>query len=94
MSKHEYSPEVEANLRGLRAMGNADIDLSDMPEVTDWSKAKRELWHRIERDDLIVMLEPKVMAWFRERGQDGEDVNDTVNRVLREQVIDGDQRAA
>lgn len=94
MNKGNHSPEVEANLRDLRAMGDADINLNDMPEVTDWSKAKRGLWHRIKRDDLIVMLEPKVMAWFRGQGREGEDLNETVNRVMREQVIDGNRHAA
>lgn len=78
---------IEANLAELRARPKAPIDLEEMPEATDWSKARRGMWHRIYRDDLIVMLEPKVMAWFTAQGRDGEDVNDTVNRVMREQVI-------
>lgn len=94
MSEREHSAEVEANLRDLRALDDADIDLSDMPEETDWRKARRGMWHRINRQELIVMLEPKVMAWFRDHGRDGEDVNDTVNRVLREQVIERNRRAA
>lgn len=94
MSRVERSPEVEANLRELRAMGDVGIDVSEMPEATDWSKAKRGLWHRVKRDDLIVMLEPKVMAWFRTHRREGEELNDTVNRVLREHVAADDRHAA
>ncbi len=86
MSESNYSPEVEASLRELRAKSDADIDLSEMPEVTDWRKARRGLWHRIYRQDLIVVLEPKVMAWFLAQASEDEDVNDTVNRILRKQL--------
>jgi hypothetical protein len=84
-------PDIAAEMAALEGR---PIDMSEMPEATDWSKARRGLSHRIYRDDLIVMLEPKVMAWFLQHGRDGEDVNDTVNRVMREQVIDGDRDAA
>lgn len=78
----------------MAALENRPIDLSEMPEATDWAKARRGMWHRIHRDDLIVMLEPKVMAWFLEHGRADEDVNETVNRVMREQVIDINRQAA
>jgi hypothetical protein len=78
----------------MAALERRPIDLSEMPEATDWSKARRGLWHRIYRDDLIVMLEPKVMAWFAAQGREGEDVNDLVNRVMREQVIEKNRDAA
>lgn len=78
----------------MAALERRPIDLSEMPEATDWSKARRGLWHRIYRDDLIVMLEPKVMAWFTAQGREGEDVNDMVNRVMREQVIEKNRDAA
>ena len=78
----------------MAALERRPIDLSEMPEATDWSKARRGLWHRIYRDDLIVMLEPKVMAWFTAQGREDEDVNDLVNRVMREQVIEKNRDAA
>jgi len=87
MSSTSYSPDVEAQLKKLRAMGDNDVDLSEMPEEIDWRRARQGMWHRIKRDDLIVMLEPKVMAWFTGQAHEGEDVNDTVNRVMRERVI-------
>lgn len=84
-------PHIAAEMAALEGR---PIDLSDMPEATDWSKARRGLWHRIYRDDLIVMLEPKLMAWFRDQSREEEDINETVNRVLREQVIEKNRRAA
>lgn len=77
----------------MAALQGRQIDLSEMPEATDWRNAKRGLWHRVYRDDLIVMLEPKVMAWFSAQGHEGEDVNDTVNRVMRESVMAGGPKA-
>ena len=35
------SAEQEANLQRLAMLSGHDIDLSDMPEVTDWSGATR-----------------------------------------------------
>lgn len=39
-------PKLREELRRLATRDDADIDLSDIPEVTDWSHAVRGLFHR------------------------------------------------
>ena len=40
-SDGSLTPELESELKDLAAMSDDDIDLSDIPEVTDWSGAVR-----------------------------------------------------
>ncbi len=49
-------------------MAEEDIDTSDIPEVTDWSGAKRGLFYRPVKQQLTLRLDADVIAWFRSNG--------------------------
>jgi len=40
------TPELQAELDALSAMPDSEIDTSDLPPVTDWSKAVRGPFYR------------------------------------------------
>ncbi len=44
--KPKMTPEIMAELEALAAMPDDTIDLSDMPEVTDWSGWTRGKFYR------------------------------------------------
>ena len=66
-------------------MDDDDIDTSDIPEVTDFSNFRRVDWSK-GPPPRAVAIDGDLAAWFNEHRRDGEKVNDTVNRVLREYV--------
>ena len=64
-------------------MAEEDIDTSDIPEVTDWSGAKRGLFYRPVKQQLTLRLDADVIAWFR---NNGTGYQSRINSALREHV--------
>ncbi len=44
----ELTPQQKVEIDALKAMPDDEIDTSDIPEVTDWSNAKRGMFHRLK----------------------------------------------
>jgi uncharacterized protein (DUF4415 family) len=70
-------------LEALAAMAEEDIDTSDIPEVTDWSGAKRGLFYRPVKQQLTLRLDADVIDWFRRQGTGYQS---RMNAALREYV--------
>jgi uncharacterized protein (DUF4415 family) len=77
------SPEIEAELELLEQRKGAAIDLSDMPEVTDWSGAVQGKFYRPIKQPFSIRLDLDVVAWFKASG-DGYQTR--INAALREYV--------
>ncbi len=82
----ELTPAQQADINALARLPDADIDLDEMPEVGDWSDARRGLFYRPIKKQLTLRLDADVIAWFRARATDGEKYQTTINRVLRDYV--------
>jgi uncharacterized protein (DUF4415 family) len=84
--KKTFEREIPAHLREeverLAAMSDRDIDLSDIPEVTDWSRAERGKFHRPIKQQLTLRLDADVVEWFKERVQ-GRGYQTRINEALR-----------
>ena len=83
---HELTPEQQEDLEAVTAPRDEDIDLSEMPEVTDWTGAKRGMFYRPVKQALSLRLDADVVAWFKEHASGDEKYQTTINRVLREYV--------
>lgn len=88
--KLELTPEMLAQLDRLAAMPDEDIDLSDMPEITDWSNAVRGKFYRPVKQQLTLRLDAYVVHWFKthaegERGYQTK-INAALRRFVEEQV--------
>jgi uncharacterized protein (DUF4415 family) len=68
-----------------------DIDLSDIPEVTDWSKAVVGKFYRPIKKSLTIRLDADVLAWLKRQGRGYQT---RINRILREAMGEGNQRAS
>lgn len=80
----DFSAESRRQLAALAAMAEEDIDTSDIPEVTDWSGAKRGLFYRPVKQQLTLRLDADVIDWFR---REGTGYQSRMNAALREYVI-------
>ncbi len=67
-------------IEDLKRMKDDDIDFSDIPEKTDWSKAVRGKFYRPHADlKISVYLEPDVAKQFRSSAA----VNEALRSLLR-----------
>ncbi|CAN5736874.1 hypothetical protein BH20CHL3_BH20CHL3_12990 [soil metagenome] len=89
--RSEDIPEEERNRRiaeseaRLAEMSDEDIDLSDMPEITDeqWRRAVRNPYFRPVKDQVTLRIDRVVLAWFRHTG---EKYQTAINAAQREHV--------
>ena len=45
----KLTPEQQSEIDALKAMPDDEIDTSDIPEVVDWSNARRGMFHRLKQ---------------------------------------------
>lgn len=80
----EAMKQRSAELAYLESLADEDIDLSDMPEVTDWTGAVRGKFYRPEKQAVTIRLDADVVAWFK--GSEPK-YQTAVNRVLRDYML-------
>jgi len=76
-------------LAALAALPNAKIDLSDAPEVRDWSGAVVGKFYRPIKKSLTIRLDADVLAWLKSRGRGYQT---RINKLLRVAMEGGARR--
>jgi uncharacterized protein (DUF4415 family) len=66
-------------------MSDADIDTSDIPEITNWRAAERGRFYRPVKQVVTIRLDADVVAWFKSRESKYQTA---VNRALREYMLE------
>ena len=82
----DMTDQQKAELAALAAMSEDEIDTSDIPEVTDWSNAKRGVFYRMTKQQITLDLDTDVIAWFKSNAKTDIDSQTAINQVLREYV--------
>ena len=85
------SEESRREIEALAAMAEEDIDTSDIPEVLDWSGAKRGVFYRPIKQQLTLRLDADVVDWFR---SNGNGYQSRINSALREFVSQQERKKA
>ncbi len=70
----------------LAQLPDAEIDTRAIPEVRDWSGAKRGLFYRPVKQQLTLRLDADVVAWFKAQAPKGHGYQTDINRALRAYV--------
>ena len=78
MSKADKKQAKEIN--ALEAMKESDIDLSDIPEVHEWSGAVVGKFYRPIKKQLTIRLDSDIITWLK--GQGGG-YQTRINTILR-----------
>ena len=84
----------KAELEALAALPDDEIDTGDIPEVLDWSDAKRGLFYRPVKQQLTLRLDRDVVAWFKRRAEGGRGYQTEINRALRAYVRERQKHGA
>jgi uncharacterized protein (DUF4415 family) len=74
---------LREELRRLEAMSDEDIDLTDMPEVTDFAGWERGKFYRPVKDQVTLRLDRDVLHWFK---LSHERYQTAINQALREHI--------
>jgi uncharacterized protein (DUF4415 family) len=65
----KLSKVQKRDIAAIAAMKDGDIDLSDMPEVLDWSKAEVGKFYRPPKKAVTMRLDADVLAWLKGFGK-------------------------
>ena len=82
----ELPSDVQAQMRALEALPDNQIDTSDIPEVLDWSDARRGLFYRPVKQQITLRIDADIIAWFKSQTPHGRGYQTNINRALREHV--------
>lgn len=64
-------------------MTDEDIDLSDMPEITDFSGFVRNPFYRPVKDQVTLRIDRDVLEWFK---ASNEKYQTAINAALRDHM--------
>ena len=78
------SDEQRAEIDALARLPDERIDTSDIPEILDWSGAKRGRLYRPIKRQITLRLDADVVAWFKANAPNGRGYQTEITRVLRE----------
>ena len=84
---------IQDELAAIEAMRDEDIDLSDMPETLDFSKAVRGKFYRPVKEQVTLRLDADVLDWFKAQAEDGKGYQTKINATLR-RAFEQDMRKA
>jgi uncharacterized protein (DUF4415 family) len=82
--RRKLSKKLKKELRALKAMGDDDIDFSDIPERTDWSGAIVGRFYHPYKTSLTFRIDEDVLAWLR---SGGPGYQTRLNRILRNAML-------
>lgn len=84
----KFKDKREAEIQRLIARGQVSddqIDLSDIPEITDWSNAVRHnQFYRPVKQQTSIRLDADVLAWFKAQGKGYQT---RMNEILRDAML-------
>jgi uncharacterized protein (DUF4415 family) len=76
-------------IRALKRMKDGEIDTTDIPPISDWSKAVVGKFYRPIKKPLTIRLDADVLAWLK--GQ-GRGYQTRINALLRSAMESGELR--
>lgn len=81
--------KMQNEIEALAAMPDSEIDLSDIPEIKDFSGAVRGMFYRPVKKSLTIRLDADVLAWLKSQGAGYQT---RINRLLRYAMLSEMQR--
>lgn len=76
----------KAELAALAKLPEAQINTRDIPEVLDWSGARRGVFFRPVKKQLTLRIDADLIEWFKTHTPNGEGYQTRINSALREYV--------
>ncbi len=91
--KVPLTDKQRVDLQSLQEMPDDQIDTTDIPEILDWTGAKRGVLYRPVKQQITLRLDADVISWFKAHVQGGRGYQTDINRALREHVLRSEREA-
>ena len=78
----KLTEQQKRELEALRNMPDDEIDLSDIPEITDWSGFRMGLFYQPKWKEFCLKLDEYIPDWFEGGLAEGETLSEAVNKAL------------
>jgi uncharacterized protein (DUF4415 family) len=65
----KLNKKQKKQIAAIAAKKDADIDLTDMPEVLDWSRAEIGKFYRPAKRPVTIRLDTDIIAWLKSYGR-------------------------
>ena len=88
-TKSKSARDLDKEITAIMRMKDEDIDLSDIPEITDWSKAVVGKFYRPIKQSLTIRVDADVLAWLKSQGKGYQT---RINSLLREAMEENGRR--
>lgn len=84
----KLTEKQKEELKALEAIPEDQIDLSDIPEMTEeeWRNAKKYNFYEPDWQDITLRLDRNVVDWFEENAENDEEAARVINQVLVEHM--------
>lgn len=81
------TPIRKERLAALAAMPDSEIDLSDIPELTEkfWQNAVPNPFYKPVKKQVTLRIDADILAWLRKQGAEG--YQSRLNAVLRQVML-------
>ncbi|MCY4410114.1 MAG: BrnA antitoxin family protein [Caldilineaceae bacterium] len=76
-----------AALQALDELPDDKINTTDIPEILDWTGAKRGVFYRPVKQQITLRLDADIISWFKAHAQDDRGYQADINRAPREHVL-------
>jgi uncharacterized protein (DUF4415 family) len=76
----KLSRKQKRELKNLANLPEREIDLTDIPELADWSRAVVGKFYRPIKKSLTIRIDADVLAWLRSQGKGYQT---RINQLLR-----------
>jgi uncharacterized protein (DUF4415 family) len=82
----KISGKQRATLEKLATLPDAEIDLTDIPERTDWTEARVAQFYRPIKQSVTMRLDADVVEWFKTHsGKYQSQMNQVLRNFMLEQ---------
>lgn len=88
------SNDRKAELVALDELADDQIDTVDVPELLDFSDARRGVFYRPAKQQITLRLDKDVISWFKMRAEGGRGFQTDINRALRGHVSRTEKRTS
>jgi uncharacterized protein (DUF4415 family) len=76
----KLTSKQKREIKALTALPNSQIDLTDIPEIVEWSGAVVGKFYRPIKKSLTIRVDADVLAWLRSHGKGYQT---RINQLLR-----------
>lgn len=82
----KMTSEQKAEIEALADLPENQIQTDDIPEVRNWSSAKRGMFYRPIKQQITLRLDADLIDWFKTHHSQGEGYQTSINRALQEYI--------